>query len=142
MWVVSLQPVRAGRPVQSEWRADGGQFDGTGPDQAGPEKDGKPLHSAGGLARPDGPVWSDQSSSAATTPFPWAPSSISFPKHGFDWAPNSCFRRLGVAVLSRERERQKGNRFQSLKHPARHPSNEWWALGTASSDLFHCVYAL
>lgn len=115
--------------------ADGGQFDGTRPDQAGPEKDGKPLHSAGGLARPDGPVSRNTASM---------------------WAPNSCFRRWGVALLSRERRltlapscstpfggihspselsqdgvspvfnpsRQKGNRFQSLKHPARHPSNE------------------
>lgn len=36
---------------------------------------------------------------------------------------------LGVDFLPRHGfdvgSRRKGNRFQSLKHPARHPSNEW-----------------
>ena len=63
--VGSFVPASSSGPAGSiRMEADGGQFDGTRPDQAGPEKDGKPLHSAGGLARPDGPLWSDQSGGA------------------------------------------------------------------------------
>jgi hypothetical protein len=63
--------------------ADGGQFDGTRPDQAGPEKDGKPLHSVGGLARPDG-LFGPTNQISSHCAIPVGRGVDSLPKHGFD----------------------------------------------------------